>query len=170
MKKIFWLIILSILLSSCVTQKRCNLKFPVSRDSLVVVETTIVEKIRDTIIYLPADNSSATIHLKADSTGIIIQSIETTSGTNLAPPNIKLKNNTIYVDCKVDSMAIYFHLKDRLTVRSKTETVTKTHIEHVNYLTSWQWFQVWLGRLLLLFLLLILIFLIIKQLPKFKKF
>jgi len=66
----FILIILSVLLlASCVTQEKCNIKFPpeiIIKDS---VHTETVIKYKDTTIYVPGDTIRITDTIECDELG-----------------------------------------------------------------------------------------------------
>jgi len=142
-------LLLLIATSSCVTEKRCNLKFPPSVDS-VVKETIVVKEVaRDTVVYSEPDRSEATAKLEVDSlTGeIVIGSYEPKHGKQVPAPKITIKNSKLTAECEVDSMAVYLKLKERHITKTKQEKVTKTKTIRVNYLTGWQWFSVYIGRI-----------------------
>jgi hypothetical protein len=144
-----YLIILLVLFSSCVTQKRCDSRFPpIIKDSIIRETVTIY---RDTTVYvqIKADTVHDTTTVYLDKGGLI-QSDISFMNTRFATSKAYVLNSKLYHSL--------FQLEDSIAKtianaikNSSTNTVeTVTIIEKVNELTGWQWFQVWAGRLLIL--------------------
>ena len=127
-----------LLLSSCVSKKKCERYYPPRTDSVVVTTVTTVEKLRDTVIYI-SDKSQTTAQIVADSNGLItIANVQTNAGNLLASPILSIKGNIIYADCIIDSAAVYLALKDRYITEVTESKVTETVTVEVNRLKWWQ--------------------------------
>jgi hypothetical protein len=123
--------------------------------------TEIVEKVRDTIIYL-SDSGFLYAWIECDSAyQAKIAEVVPLPG-KFVEQKIVLKNNYIKVTATVDSAEVYARLKDRYQSDVKNETI----IVKENYVTGFQWFQIWAARVIaLLILVFILLRLFIKKPP-----
>jgi len=159
MKTILYILI-SLTLFSCVTEKKCSQKFPpqvITKDSI-----SYIEKVRDSIVKTPPDSAKIKALLKCDSLGnVYIQTIEELKLGNKVKPSIKIKDNYIYLDCLVDSGQVYLAWKEKFYSQNSSKIEQKPPVK-VNYLTGFQWFQIYTARILLAILLLIIIYLYIK--------
>lgn len=83
----------------------------------------VTETLRDTFVAVLPDSASLQALLKCDSLGNVYldQITELELGKNVKP-KIKLVNNTITLDCIVDSMAVYISWKERYTAVSDSVT------------------------------------------------
>lgn len=166
MKKLFAILLIGLLsiltFSSCVTRERCNEKYPCVQGVDSVKTVFVKETLRDTVIYTQPDVGSISALLQCDSLGqIYIRQIIDLKAICKSPnPTIRIRDNIIRVIVPVDSMAIYLTLKDRLTT-TDIKTTIKQAPERINYLTGWQWFQIWWGRVLTILVVIALIWLIL---------
>ncbi len=155
-------IMLTLLISSCVTHKRCLYKFPPAISKSEVRNITVKETVRDTFIDVRSDSSSIAALLECDSLGQVrlkqLQDIKT--GSKLKPPILALNNNILAAKCEVDSYLVYLSLKDIYTSDSSVNVEIKEI--PINHLTGWQWYQVWMGRIFMFFLGVGLVWLIFK--------
>lgn len=122
----------------------CKTVAPVTRNDSVQ-RIVIRETIHDTAIVIQSDSSAIKWLVKCQ--GDKAQLMELLSyqpGHNVRPPTVTLKGNVLTANCKVDSQLVY----NRLKVRDTTQflSVSKVVVDRVNYLTPWQWAQVWMGR------------------------
>ena len=147
----------SLLLSSCATRERCARLYPPSSSSQLNVQNDTIEKIKDSIIYVPADSASIKALIECDSLGnaYIKEITELKSGKNVKP-SFKLKDNILIMDCKIDSLAVYFAWKEQHIRNIRDSISVQTIVERVNELTKWQSTQIQAGRLL--FIILIVVF------------
>lgn len=86
----------------------------------------VTETVRDTVVNIMPDSASMQALLKCDSLGnvYLAQITEMELGKNVKP-KIKLVNNTVTLDCIVDSMAVYLTWKERYTEVSDSTTVLR---------------------------------------------
>lgn len=165
MKKLFAILLiglLSILTYSCgTTREKCREKYPCDQGSTVEKVVTLKEVVRDTVVYTMPDEGTVTALLRCDSLGnaYIKEIIDLKAVGKSQPPNIRIRDNIIRVVVPVDSQAVYMTLKDRYETTDQKTTVIPTP-ERINYLTGWQWFQIWVGRILGILLILIIAWLI----------
>lgn len=84
----------------------------------------VTETVRDTVVNIMPDSASMQALLKCDSLGNVYlsQITEMELGKNVKP-KIKLVNNTVTLDCIVDSMAVYLTWKERYTEVSDSTTM-----------------------------------------------
>lgn len=151
----------------CTTEKRCAKKYPCS--GVDSIRTEYVETVRDTIITIPGDSASITALLKCDSLGnVYIAMIDQLKLGTHVKPKIEIKNNWLKADCKVDSMQIYFHYKEKYG--SSYRTITNTKIVEKK-LSKYQGFMIESGEVmyvtLTLLLLAYIIYLVLKKVLKY---
>jgi len=148
MKKILILLATGIIiLSGCVTQRRCQERYPCtgSTDTVKTSETVYIP--HDSIIMIPGDSSyvEALIECKGN-TARLMQIVQYGPGNRMSPPKIIIRDNIIRAECLIDSSLVSVRYYEKhVTEFQKT---SKTVVVKENYLTGWQWFQVWLGRIL----------------------
>ena len=123
------------------------------------VKTELIEKVRDTIIYIPGDSSLIEALFECDSLrNVQLKSIVTMPGKTIKP-KLGLKNNVASFQCNVDSAAVAVLYLERFLSRDSTgfnyhaSDVTTIVEKRVNYVTGWQWFQIWFGRIVLIIVL-----------------
>jgi hypothetical protein len=145
------LVFVALLMSGCVTQKRCEQKFPpqiITIDSVITKTETIY---RDTTIFieLPGDTIRDTVEVTVKEG--IANSRPSIHETDLAWSMAQVVNGFLQHELiqKDSTLArvIENAIRESATTTDKTKLVTK--IVEKNYITSWQWFQIWLGRLLM---------------------
>lgn len=107
MKKIIVLILFLTCLSSCITQKRCNAKYPpeVARDSVRI------ETIKEIPVYLPGDSIKVNVPVRCPDQNIAIietdrlkQEIKILNGKLIS--NTHIKKDTIFVPVKEIEMKV----------------------------------------------------------------
>lgn len=125
MKKIIAAGILLLTLASCVTQKRCLQKFPpqiVTKDSIVVKDTTVYVTLRDTI---PGD--SVVLHDSIPCPDVQFhKEVKSPSGRTTA--KVDINKGKITVDCKIDSLN---RVIDSLQVKLKTTEAYHSEVKTV---------------------------------------
>lgn len=126
----------------------CRVKPPQVVASFEVFHDT-VERVRDTVIFMPADSAWLTALLECDSLGQIrVKEIrDYYAGLHVAPPYVRVDGNVLTAGVRVDSVAVFLKLKDRYYRASETKYLEKQ--VRVNFITGWQNFQMWVGRILL---------------------
>lgn len=114
MRKI--LTILSLLiLNGCASTPRL-----VQSDSI----TTIIEVVRDSVVYAPADSSFIKAWFECDSLNhVIMTDLETASGNNLTQQAI-FDSGIFIVKAKIDSLAVYLRWKERHEKIKVAKTIT----------------------------------------------
>ena len=120
------------LIFGCVTQKKCNEKYPCVASS-DTIKTTVVEwQYRDTIITKEVkltDSSYYKAYLKCDSLGRITITKYNDKLGKYITENAILKNNVLTVDCSLnyeDSLKIAVALKDKIIIEKEQIKVTPT--------------------------------------------
>lgn len=140
MRKVITAGILLLCFASCVTQKRCLQKFPpqiVTKDSIVVKDTTVYVTFRDTI---PGD--SVLLHDSIPCPDVKYHK-EITSPSGRTTAKVDINKGKLTVDCKTDSLV---KLIDSLKVKLKTTEAYHSEVKTVevpvvkNKTPSWAWF------------------------------
>lgn len=129
-----------------------------------IVKDSIIYVPKDTTIYL-TDSAGFKALLECDSLGKVrIKQIQDFYAGQFVKPEVIIKNNYVKVDCKVDSAEVYVAWKEKHQITTtRTDTIK---IDRQNYLTGWQWFQVWCGRIGIGLLLVIASVFVIKTYTK----
>ena len=146
MKNLILLLTLILLTSSCVTQKRCNRKFPPQ----TTIETKIVTQVeyRDTIVYvtIPADtvfSPGDTVYID-NNTGLTY-SERSELNTDFARSWAQVVNGILLHELIQKESEIEQKIKDAIKEHSThTETVKET-VREVNVLKWWQLGLIWIG-------------------------
>ena len=95
-----------------------------SSQPLTTTQTTdsvkVVERWRDSIIYEEPDKAWLKGWLECDSMGqVLLRELEIERGRNITP-HIKIVNDTLYVECKTDSLERLLKIRD-LEIKMLTE-------------------------------------------------
>ena len=140
--RVFIGLIIALLLLALLTISGCKVKqYVASSDTITVVR----EVPHDSLIYI-SDSSGLAALIECDSLGKIhLKEIQDYYKGQFVKPKVEIRNNYVEVACIVDSAQIYLTWKSR----DRSTVITTVQVVKENYLTSWQWFQVWLGRILM---------------------
>ena len=137
-----------ILLASCLVA--CKTVKHLPTEKITETRTEVVEVMRDTTVYVPADQATLQALLECDSSSkILVKEMEALQGKLNAKANIRIRDNIIFLECICDSTAIYLQLKDRF----ETTTTNKAEVRVVwkeKELRWWQKALMWVGGGLLL--------------------
>lgn len=145
-----FIIIFVILLMFMLAGAGCKTVAPVASSDTVRI-VTVKEVVKDTTVYVD-DYGGWSAWTECDSLGqVTLRQLEIEKGKWIEP-KVLVRNNYIKSECVIDSGAVYVSWKERHTTdQQRIETVK---VERVNYLTGWQWFQVWAARIAAVMLLL----------------
>lgn len=115
MRKILLFLVLALLVS-CKTNK------PIITGN---TSTIIIQKQLDTVLFTRPDSSSIFALIRCDSLGnAYLSEIRELKIGRATTPEVKIKNNFIYLKCKVDSMAVYNTIYKRYdSVRDTSSTI-----------------------------------------------
>ena len=151
MKKLFSLLFLFVVLVGTLTA--CKSK-SVSLPTRTEVTNTITTKevVRDTIFETKKDSSYYKAWLECLDGKVIIKNPQTTKGKYLQPPKVIIKDNYIKVDCEAEAQKLFAKWKDIYKIENTQSIITNT-VEVERKLTWWQSFQIWCGRIFLVFAL-----------------
>jgi hypothetical protein len=122
--------------------------------------TTVTETVRHVEVVTPPDTTTAVYEISVAGitntaeVEVQVKIVSEQPGRYTAAPKVTLKGNKLIVTTTTEPPSQSVEVRDTETI---TTRVTTTYIE-VNRLTGWQWFQIWLGRILgLLFLAIVFI-------------
>lgn len=122
----------------------------------------IIERWRDTTIYEQPDIAWLKGWLECDSVGqVLLRELEIERGRNITP-HIKIVNDTIYVECKTDSLERLLKIRD-LEIKMLREMQTEVVVEVEKELSWWETTQMKMGRLFLIVIAVLVIITVIKQ-------
>lgn len=122
----------------------------------------IIERWRDTTIYEQPDKAWLKGWLECDSVGqVLLRELEIERGRNITP-HIKIVNDTIYVECKTDSLERLLKIRD-LEIKMLKEMQTEVVVEVEKELSWWETTQMKMGQLFLIAIAVLIIITVIKQ-------
>ena len=122
----------------------------------------IIERWRDTTIYEQPDKAWLKGWLECDSAGqVLLRELEIERGRNITP-HIKIVNDTIYVECKTDSLELLLKLKDQMIMELQQSKTIKT-VEVEKELSWWETTQMKMGQLFMIAIAVLIIITVIKQ-------
>ena len=159
--KTVYIICVVFIMTGCITQKRCERLYPCRGAVDTIVKDSIVYIIKDSIYTLPTDSSTIkALIICEDEIPRLKQIIAYASGKRVEVPVIRFKHDTLFVDCKVDSAEITLTWAEKNQYRLMK--VNETIVKRENYITGWQWAQIWMGRLLIIAIAIILILFLLR--------
>ena len=137
-----------------------------SSQPLTTTQTTdsvkVVERWRDSIIYEEPDKAWLKGWLECDSMGqVLLRELEIERGRNITP-HIKIVNDTIYLECKTDSLERLLKIRD-LEIKMLKEMQTEVIVEVEKEPSWWETTQMKMGRLFLIVIAVLVIITVIKQ-------
>lgn len=160
MKKVFWIIFILILMTSCSLEKRLAKYCPLctQKDS-----TVTVIQIRDTTINIPGETVFIEDTLFCDSLGNVYASRLSEKDGTILKLQARIKENKYKVIAKTDT--VYKTIKGNTVY--KTKLVTKTlKPQKIKYIPGWVNFLAWIGGIWLIIIILYIIYRLIKaQIP-----
>lgn len=122
----------------------------------------IIERWRDTTIYEQPDKAWLKGWLECDSAGqVLLRELEIERGRNITP-HIKIVNDTIYVECKTDSLELLLKLKDQMIMELQQSKTIET-VEVEKELSWWETTQMKMGQLFMIAIAVLIIITVIKQ-------
>lgn len=151
------------LFAACHPAKHLEQTREVKRDSTQSeAHSQSEEKVRDSVVYALPDESLLEMLVRCDSLNQahVSEIISLKNGRRLVAPSVRIDSNRITINCKVDSLAVYYRISERFSrvdtsykhVAETTKTSLKAVVPDCTP-TGWQWFQIWLGRILLILVL-----------------
>jgi hypothetical protein len=158
MKQLILFLIAAFTLSSCVTQRACDRKFPPQQTTTIIRDSIVIY--RDTTIYITLPREVVTL---TDTVVVYIregfpESDRSELHGTFAWTWAQVKKGRLLHELHQNDTTIARTIERAIRDARVTETIEKVVVREVNYVTGWQWFQIWAGRLLM-FALLIIIFL-----------
>lgn len=122
----------------------------------------IIERWRDTTIYEQPDKAWLKGWLECDSAGqVLLRELEIERGRNITP-HVKIVKDTIYVECKTDSLERLLKIRD-LEIKMLKEMQTEVVVEVEKELSWWETTQMKMGQLFMIAIAVLIIITVIKQ-------
>lgn len=138
MKKIFYILLCSWCITSCVTQERCLRKFPaaiITQDSIVNSDTVII---KDTVVKVTGETIQVTTYLH--DTILFFDTVIVGEKTQL---HVQIAKGKLQATCTSDSLQIVIAnlqkiIKSGVRFRNITQLVPK--IIEQKYIPKWVWY------------------------------
>jgi hypothetical protein len=170
MKNITILFFALLMLSGCITQQKCDRKFPCKgHDSLsVITNTKLVYRDTTIYVYLPGQTVRDTVKIYLDANSIMHSDVSKLY-TSLAESWAWVENGKLMHRLTQNDTLLAQHIKNAIMQSFSTVTTSenKTIIKEVNRINGWQWFQIWVGRLFALIIAVYFGFKVVKNYLKF---
>lgn len=100
--------------------------------------------------------------LECDSAGqVLLRELEMERG-KIITPNIKIVNDTIYVECKTDSLELVLRLREQEIMHLKQIKTVET-VEVERELTWWETTQMKMGQLFMIAIAVLIVITVIKK-------
>lgn len=136
------ILLLATFATSCVTQKKCNRKFP--PEITITDSTYIATKIeyRDTTIYTPADTVILTDTIECDELGKVNLPVRTVRSNN-ASVTVGIINNELSVTANCDSLEIELQKILEIRVTETNHIHKEIQVKKERFIPSFYQFTYW---------------------------
>jgi len=139
----FLILLLIVSLTGCISEQRCQKRYPPAERTETVIQHDTVTTVKDSLIPLPADSGLIRALLECREGKVVIRQIEEIKPGKKIVPFIDLKNNVLTTGARIDSSSIYFAWKETHIRQSKIQV--KTIEKPVYKVTGFQNFLIWSG-------------------------
>jgi CBS domain-containing protein len=155
-----------VLNSGCVTRKACDRKFPAETSEKTSVVTVKETTSRDTTVSIPFKGMVVNNKVTITKVNGLFTSPISVLNTPLASSRAWVDEGVLKHELVQKDTIVKKVLKDAIkdVAITTVKDTEKVKVDRVNYLTGWQWFQVWTGRILgLLLVICILLYFFVRQ-------
>jgi len=139
----FLILILVVSLTGCISEQRCQKRYPPAERTETFIQHDTVICVKDSLIRLPADSGLLRALLECQEGKVVIQHIEEIKPGKRVIPFIDLKNNVLTIGAKIDSSSIYFAWKETHIRESMIQV--KVIEKPVYAVTGFRTFLIWSG-------------------------
>jgi hypothetical protein len=147
----FLILLLVVSLTGCISEQRCQKRYPPAERTETVIQHDTVTSVKDSLIPLPGDSGLIRALLECREGKVVIRQIEEIRPGKKIVPFIDLKNNVLTAGAKIDSSSIYFAWKETHIRESMIQL--KVIEKPVYKVTGLQTFLIWSGSISWLILL-----------------
>ncbi len=162
----FLILLLIVSFSGCISEQRCQKRYPPAERTETIVQHDTVTTIKDSLIPLPADSGLIRALLECQEGKVVFRQIEEIKPGKKVVPFIDLKNNVLTTGVRVDSSSVYFAWKEIHIRESKIQV--KTIEKPVYKVNGVQNFLIWSGGIAWSILLAFICFALVKAFIKKK--
>ena len=139
----FLIILLVVSFTGCISEQRCNKRYPPAEITESFVQHDTITTVKDSLIPLAADSGLIRALLECREGKVFIRQIEDIKPGKKVVPVIALKDNILTAGAKVDSSSVYIAWKETHIRESKIQLKV---IEKLVYKVSgFQNFLIWSG-------------------------
>ena len=143
MNRIKLILLIAILLTGCISEKRCAERYPLAERSDILIQHDTVICVKDSLIFLPADSGWLKALLECQDGKVVVKEILEVKPGKYVVPFLSLQNNVLTTGSKIDSSSIYFAWKETHIRESRIES--RTIEMPVFKVTGFQNFLIWSG-------------------------
>jgi hypothetical protein len=163
-KAIIYLLVSVIVIAVIASLSSCHRPPVVARNDSTE-KVIIRETVYDTTYLIDSDSSWVQYLIECQGEKArLVQMVAMKPGENVRPPEVVIRDRYLTAKCKVDSFAVYQSMKVRDTTR--ITSVSSVVVKQENYLTGWQWFQVWAFRIMAGLIIVYLILIAVRKYVK----
>jgi hypothetical protein len=139
----FLILLLVVSLTGCISEQRCQKRYPPAERTETVIQHDTVTSVKDSLIPLPADSGLIKALLECQDGKVVVKEILEAKPGKRVVPFLLLKNNVLTTGAKIDSSSIYFAWKETHIRESKIQL--KVIEKPVYKVTGFQNFLIWSG-------------------------
>jgi len=162
----FLILLLVVSLTGCISEQRCQKRYPPAERTETFVQHDTVTTVKDSLIPLPADSGLIRALLECREGKVVVRQIEEIKPGKKVVPFIELKDNILTTGARVDSSSVYFAWKETHIRDSKIQV--KTIEKPVYKVNGFQNFLIWSGGIAWSILLAFIGFALVKAFIKKK--
>jgi hypothetical protein len=147
----FLILFLVVSLTGCISEQRCQKRYPPAERSTTVIQHDTITSVKDSLILLPSDSGLIRALLECREGKVVIWQIEEIRPGKKIVPFIDLKNNVLTAGARIDSSSVYIAWKETHLRESKIHL--KVIEKPVYKVTNFQNFLIWSGAIAWMILL-----------------
>lgn len=163
MKKLLFCAAVLLLLSSCITQRRCSKRFPCPQADSVSLNVREVIRYRDTLVYIEIPGKVQIQNVPVLVERGIVNSEASVLENDFAISKAAVKDGQLVHELTLKQQRLEKTIPDAIKETIRTEVKTSVKMVAKNYVTGWQWAQIWAGRILALILALFVGYRLVKM-------
>jgi len=155
MKKVAVLILLSILLSGCITQKKCAERFPPVESTRDSIRDSLVFQDRLVPLYVASDSGYLKAWIDCQNSKPVITQMTQGGGTHIRT-GLTQSGAVFTFTARIDSFAVFKAVRDRSYYQKVYSGKVVVKVSYMK--TGWDWFQIYgfrIGTTIILLILLI---------------
>ncbi len=164
---IIWLLFITLmvlLFSSCVTKRACDRKFPPQESTTIIRDSVVIFRDTTIFVYMPPKIITQTDTIQITIREGLAESRRSVLHADYSWTWAQVVGGRLRHELHQKDTTIQQTIERAIREAKTTETIETTVVREVNYVTGWQHFQIWLGRILAIG---IFVLLLLRKLTRF---